>query len=176
MQATSLLNRFVIYFQSNERLHLFSPKISHGIKAIFKTLISFTKFLHCKFLIMTKYYMKLQSSASKINFKPEANSSANIQESSSLLITTHKLNGHNFLQWSQYVLMYVCGKGNEKYLTDEISIPKKSNPKHRIWKTKNHMDMLWLINSMTTKVGEIFWLYKTAKEIWNEARETYSNS
>ena len=36
--------------------------------------------------------------------------------------------------------------------------------------------MSWLINSMTTEVGENFLLYKTAKEIWDAARETYSSS
>ena len=32
-------------------------------------------------------------------------------ENPSLLITSHKFNRHNFLQWSQLVMMYVCGKG-----------------------------------------------------------------
>ena len=72
--------------------------------------------------------------------------------------------------------MYVCGKGKYEYLTDEISISEKSDPKYRIWKTENHMVMSWLINSMTTEVGENFLLYKTAKEIWDAARETYSSS
>ncbi|RVX06552.1 Retrovirus-related Pol polyprotein from transposon RE2 [Vitis vinifera] len=43
----------------------------------------------------------------------------------SLLITGHKLNGHNFLQWSQSVMMYVCGKGKDEYLTGEVAIPEK---------------------------------------------------
>ena len=33
----------------------------------------------------------------------------------------------------------------------------------------------WLLNSMTTETGENFMYYKTAKEIWDAARETYSN-
>ncbi|KAL5553898.1 hypothetical protein UlMin_041299 [Ulmus minor] len=37
------------------------------------------------------------------------------------------------------------------------------------------MVMSWLINSMTTEVGESFLLYKTTKEIWEIARETYSS-
>ena len=74
------------------------------------------------------------------------------------------------------VLMYVCGKEKEEDLTDEISIPKKSDPKYRIWKKENHMIMSWLINSMKIEVVENFLLYKIAKEIWDAARDTYSSS
>ena len=37
------------------------------------------------------------------------------------------------------------------------------------------MVMSWLINSMNTDIGENFLFYGTAKEIWDAARETYSN-
>ena len=40
------------------------------------------------------------------------------------LVTSHKFNGHNFLQWSQSVMMYIGGKGKEEYLTREIETPK----------------------------------------------------
>ncbi|KAL5563644.1 hypothetical protein UlMin_033391 [Ulmus minor] len=103
---------------------------------------------------MTKYGMNTQSSSLEVNSRPETN----ITENLSSLVTNHKLNGHNFLQWSQSVFKYICGKGKDEYLTE------------------NHMVMSWLINSMTTEVGESFLLYKTAKEIWETARETYSSS
>ena len=75
------------------------------------------------------------------------------------------------------VLEYVYGKGNDEYLTDKISIPEKSYPKYRIWKTKNHMVLLWLINSMTTEVGENFLLNKIAKEKFGDtSHEKYSSS
>ena len=32
----------------------------------------------------------------------------------------------------------------------------------------------WLINSMTNEIGEKFLLYKTAKEMWDTVKETYS--
>ena len=73
-------------------------------------------------------------------------------------------------------MMYVCGKGKDEYLTGEATIPEKTNPKFRVWKTENHMVMSWLINSMNTNIGENFLLYGTTKEIWDVARETYSNS
>ena len=73
-------------------------------------------------------------------------------------------------------MMYVCGKGKDEYLTREVAIPEKTDPKFRVWKTKNHIVMFWLINSMNTDIWENFLLYGTTKEIWDAARETYSNS
>ena len=37
------------------------------------------------------------------------------------------------------------------------------------------MVMSWLINSMNNDIGENFLLYETAKDIWDAAKEIYSN-
>ncbi|RVX22935.1 hypothetical protein CK203_008436 [Vitis vinifera] len=37
--------------------------------------------------------------------------------------------------------MYVCGKGKDEYLIGEVSIPEKTNPKFRVWKTENHVHL-----------------------------------
>ena len=119
-----------------------------------------------------------RSSASEVTSYPEtapAVSNHGGTEGTSLLITGHKLNGHNFLQWSQFVMMFICGKGKDDYLTGEVAIPEKNDPKFRTWKTENHMVMSWLINLMTNEIGENFLLYRTAKEIWDAAKETYSS-
>ncbi|RVW44659.1 Retrovirus-related Pol polyprotein from transposon RE1 [Vitis vinifera] len=68
------------------------------------------------------------------------------------IITRHKLNGHNYLQWSQSVLLFICGKGKDEYLTGEAAMPE------------------------TTEPGENFLLFGTAKDIWDAAKETYSSS
>ncbi|RVW84320.1 Copia protein [Vitis vinifera] len=78
-------------------------------------------------------------------------------DSSPILITGHKLNGHNYLQWSQSVLLFVCGKGKDEYLTGEVAMPKTTEPGFRKWKIENSMIM-------------------TAKDIWDAAKETYSSS
>ena len=72
--------------------------------------------------------------------------------------------------------MFISGKGKDEYLTDEIEIPEKGDPKYRLWKSDNNMIMSWLINSMNNDIGENFLLYGTAKEIWDAAKETYSSS
>ncbi|KAM7461081.1 hypothetical protein LguiA_029202 [Lonicera macranthoides] len=91
-------------------------------------------------------------------------------DSSHLPITGHKLNGQNFLQWSQSVMMFICGKGKDDYLTGAAVPPTKEDPKFKGWKAKNNMVMSWLINSMNNDIGENFLLYETTKEIWDAAR------
>ncbi|RVW87743.1 Retrovirus-related Pol polyprotein from transposon RE1 [Vitis vinifera] len=95
---------------------------------------------------------------------------------SPILITGHKLNGHNYLQWSQSVLLFICSKGKDEYLTREAAMPKTTELGFRKWKIENSMIMSWLINSMNNDIGENFLLSGTAKDIWDAAKETYSSS
>lgn len=78
-------------------------------------------------------------------------SSYTIAESVPLPITGHKLNGNNYLQWSQSIMMYISGKGKDDYLTGEIVSPQAGDPHFRLWKTENNMVMSWLVNSMTSQ-------------------------
>ncbi|KAF7827453.1 hypothetical protein G2W53_018617 [Senna tora] len=89
-------------------------------------------------------------------------------------ITGHKLNGYNFLQWCQYVFMFICGKGKDDYLIGLAQAPCVQDATYEKWKAKNQMVMSWLINSMTTEVGENFLLYETAQDIWEATKEAYS--
>ncbi|KAK9210972.1 hypothetical protein WN943_000345 [Citrus x changshan-huyou] len=97
-------------------------------------------------------------------------------DSSPILITSHKLNGHNYLQWSQSVMMFICGKGKHDYLTGEEAMPEVSDPSFKRWKSENNMIMSWLINSMNNDISENFLLFGTTKDIWDAAKETYSSS
>ncbi|KAG8373786.1 hypothetical protein BUALT_Bualt11G0061300 [Buddleja alternifolia] len=96
-------------------------------------------------------------------------------ESGMIPITGHKLTGHNLNQWSHSIMIIVCGKGKEDYLTGAAVQPKESSSDYRTWKVENNMVMSWLLNSMTNETGQNFMYYKTTKEIWDAALDTYSN-
>ena len=81
-----------------------------------------------------------------------------------LPITGHKLNGHNYLQWSQYLMMSICGKVKDDHLTGAAVLPKKEDLKFKSWKSQNNMGISWLINSMINDIEENFLLYGTVKE------------
>ncbi|KAL8101714.1 hypothetical protein AgCh_033561 [Apium graveolens] len=103
-------------------------------------------------------------------------STGGTSEGSVLLITVHKLNGRNYLHWSQSVMMYVSSRGKDDYLTDEKKEPEKKDPSYKSWRIENNMVMSWIINSMEADIGQTFLFYKTAKEIWDAAKETFSDS
>lgn len=97
-----------------------------------------------------------------------------VESSSHTLITTHKLNGINYIQWSQSVRMFICGKGKDEFLSSQNEQPKITDLEFKKWKVDN-MVMSWLINSMTNEIGENFLLYETAHRFWDVVKETFSS-
>lgn len=83
----------------------------------------------------------------------------------SLQITTHKLNGANFLKWSRSVLMVVRGKGKLGYLDGTIAKPNTTNPSYPTLEAHNSMVMAWLIHSMEDSTADTYILFPTAKNI-----------
>ncbi|RVW15064.1 hypothetical protein CK203_084807 [Vitis vinifera] len=75
-------------------------------------------------------------------------------DSSPILITGHKLNGHNYLQWLQSMLLFICSKGKDEYLIGEAAMPETTKPGFRKWKIENNMIMSWLINSMNNDIEQ----------------------
>ncbi|GMP56667.1 hypothetical protein CsSME_00021073 [Camellia sinensis var. sinensis] len=96
-------------------------------------------------------------------------------ETSHLPITAHKLNGQNYLQWSQSILMFIRGKEKDDYITGASALPETTASTYKRWIAENNMVMSWLVNSMTTDIGENFLSCDTAKEIWDMAKETFSD-
>ena len=93
----------------------------------------------------------------------------------SLQITTHKLNGTNFLKWSRLVLMVVRGKGKLDYLDGTIKKPSTDDPSYPSWEAQNSMVMAWLIHSMEDNIADTYILFPTAKRIWNAVTLAYSD-
>lgn len=97
-------------------------------------------------------------------------------DSPSLQITTHKLNGSNYLQWSQSVKMFITGRGKLGYLTGALTAPTDGDQAAEfLWETENAMIMAWLINSMEPEIGQVHLFLHTAKAIWDTVAATYSN-
>ena len=51
-------------------------------------------------------------------------------DNATLQITQHKLNGKNFLQWSQSVQMVILGRGKMGYINGEIKKPSHDSPEY----------------------------------------------
>ncbi|KAF7808238.1 Retrovirus-related Pol polyprotein from transposon TNT 1-94 [Senna tora] len=103
-----------------------------------------------------------------------ATSSFQYSDATLILITGHKLNSQNYLQCRQSVFMFVFGKGKDDYLSGVAKAPSQQDASYKKWWAENNMVMSWLVNYMTTEIGDNFLLYITAHDIWEAARESYS--
>lgn len=70
--------------------------------------------------------------------------------------------------------MFISSKEKDDYLTGTTSTPSSDDPTYK-WKMKNNIVMSWLINSMNNDFWENFLLYATTNQIWEAAKDTYSN-
>ena len=86
-------------------------------------------------------------------------------ENTPLHITTKKLNGKNFLQWSRAILMAIRGQGKLGYLNNTISKPEKRNSSSTTWFANNNIVMSWLVNSMSDDIQNNYLCYLIAKKI-----------
>ncbi|KAA8535471.1 hypothetical protein F0562_030474 [Nyssa sinensis] len=119
--------------------------------------------------------MATNSSSSSSDVIISSSSSSHQMETPHLPITAHKLNGQNYLQWSQSILMFIRGKEKDDYIIGASVAPEPTVPTHKRWIAENNMVMSWLVNSMTTDIGENFLSFDTVKEIWDMAKETFSD-
>ncbi|RVW91107.1 hypothetical protein CK203_039906 [Vitis vinifera] len=100
--------------------------------------------------------MATNSSSSTSDIIISSSSSSHQMETSHLPITAHKLNGQNYLQWSQSILMFIRGKEKDDYITGASAAPETTTSTYKKWIAENNMVMSWLVNSMTADIGEIF--------------------
>lgn len=92
-----------------------------------------------------------------------------------MLITSHRLNGRNYLEWSQSLKLAIDGRGKLGYLTGEVKQIKESDDGCNTWRSENSLVTAWLLNSMDESIAKPHMFMKTAKEVWDSVRETYSD-
>ncbi|KAG6532293.1 hypothetical protein ZIOFF_006133 [Zingiber officinale] len=84
----------------------------------------------------------------------------------SLQITLHKVNGKNYLEWSQTMQLAIERKGKLGYLNGEIKSPTTKDPRFDQWRSQN---------SIVIMIGKSFIFLPTAQDVREVVRETYSD-
>ncbi|RVW83230.1 hypothetical protein CK203_039628 [Vitis vinifera] len=135
---------FSSFFQS-EVLCLVSAHKKHGESADHL-------FLHCSLMIglWHRNLITWDFTATIPTTNPGSTKNPTLQ------ITIHKLNGRNFLQWSQSVKLFIRGKGKLGYLTSANKAPNPKNPAYQTWDSENSMVMAGLIKSMEAAVVQTY--------------------
>ena len=96
-------------------------------------------------------------------------------ESHSFQITSIRLNGDNFLCGSMSVQMSIRGRGKIGYLTEEKTAPAADDTAYATWDAENSKVMAWLVNSMDEDIASNYMNYPTAKELWDNIHQMYSD-
>ncbi|KAH7516297.1 hypothetical protein FEM48_Zijuj10G0120300 [Ziziphus jujuba var. spinosa] len=92
----------------------------------------------------------------------------------SLYKTSNRLNGKNYLKWSQIVRTYLKGKGRLGHLLG--TRPAKEDPTFEAWDEEDSMIMSWLWDSMEPTISDTCMFFTTAKEIWDCLHRTCSKA
>lgn len=108
--------------------------------------------------------------------KPHYDDSNSVQKTGELqsIRASYRLNGKNYLKWSQFVRTYLKGRGRLSHLL--TSGPNKKDPKFDSWDEEDSMIMSWLWDSMEPTISDTCMFLDTAKDIWDFISRTYSKA
>ena len=85
-----------------------------------------------------------------------------------------RLDGKNYLKWSQLVRTVLKGKGKIGHRMG--TGPKLGDPHFEAWDEEDFMIMAWLWNSMTPEISDTCMFLAMAKDIWDAIQQTYSKA
>ncbi|KAM1064426.1 hypothetical protein EV1_028201 [Malus domestica] len=81
----------------------------------------------------------------------------------------------NYLPWSRAVTLALGGRSKLGFINGTIEAPEVGDPKYEEWLCKDQLVMSWLLNSMGSKVSEIFNFSVSAFDLWKAVKEMYGN-
>ena len=91
---------------------------------------------------------------------------------------TYRMDGKNYLKWSQLVRIVLKGKGKGKGKISHLmgTRLKPGDPHFEVWDEEDFMIMTWLWNSITPKISDTCMFLATARDIWDTIQQTYSKA
>ena len=73
-------------------------------------------------------------------------------------ISTMKLNGKNFIEWSQSAKISLMEKENFKYANGTLFAPATTDLIYEVWEIENSFVMFWLLHSMQLEISKTYLL------------------
>ncbi|XP_073148285.1 uncharacterized protein [Henckelia pumila] len=114
------------------------------------------------------------NNSAKVTKEIPSNEGSNLTPTGELqnIHSAYRLNGKNYLKWSQLVRTFLKGKGKLSHLLG--TGPKEEDPRFQAWDEQDSMVMSWLWNSMLLEISDTCMFLATAAEIWETVKQTYS--
>lgn len=103
---------------------------------------------------------------------PTTKSQSKLNGELQVIQPAYRLDGKNYLKWSQLVRTFLKGKGKLSHLLG--TGPKKGDAGFDAWDEADSMTMSWLWSSMSPEMSDTCMFLPTAKAIWDTLYQTYS--
>ncbi|KAF5191911.1 Copia-like polyprotein/retrotransposon [Thalictrum thalictroides] len=85
------------------------------------------------------------------------------------------LNEFNYLSWARAVALALGGRSKLGYVNGVIQKPKSDSSTYDSWLCKDQLVMSWLLNSMESRIAEIFSFSESSMHLWKHVKEMYGN-
>ncbi|XP_074306420.1 uncharacterized protein LOC141641664 [Silene latifolia] len=89
-------------------------------------------------------------------------------------LVTSLFGGHDFLGWRREVLMALTSKNKDCFVDGTLVKPPKTNKKYSQWIRCDFMVRQWILNSLVPSLKDSLKYVNSAKELWSELLERYS--
>lgn len=97
-----------------------------------------------------------------------------VHDSSSVQIAIVKLDGTNYLAWSQSAKWSITGRGKWGYISGESNAPNPADLAYQKWKVEDVVIVSWLLHSLQPDISNTYFFLQSSKEIWDALEKTYS--
>ncbi|GKU90665.1 hypothetical protein SLEP1_g4632 [Rubroshorea leprosula] len=89
-------------------------------------------------------------------------------------LVTQLMTGNNYPTWSRAITMAFEAKNKLGFVDGTIPKPSATSATYTIWKRCNSMVLSWLLNAVTKEIANTVVFMKTARAIWLDLKERYS--
>ena len=95
-----------------------------------------------------------------------------------LVLVTKPLVGDNYATWKRAMTVTLNAKNKLGFVDGSVNPPSpKTNPNdHAAWSRCNDMVHSWIVNTLAADISDSVIYYTTAREIWEDLRERFSQS
>ncbi|KAM1033353.1 hypothetical protein TB2_036345 [Malus domestica] len=95
-----------------------------------------------------------------------------------LVLVSKKLNGDNYTTWARGMEISLSAKNKLGFINGDIAEPSSSEDPdaHAAWRRCNDMILSWLLHSLEPDLAESVLFSTTAKAVWDDLRERFSQS
>ena len=91
-------------------------------------------------------------------------------------LTTMKLNGLNFQQWSRSVKIALRTRTKLGFIDGSCKKPESNSPMYEQWIRCDSMVVSWLLNFIIPELSEAFLYTGSAEELWTELSERFGQN